>query len=81
MHVYLDDIFVFSDSVEDHEKHLGMVFEMLKGAKLFLKAEKCDFYSKKMDCLGHIVDNRELHADGDKMTKSENGGHQGTRRT
>ena len=69
VHVYLDDIFVFSDSMDDHEKHLGMVFETLKGANLFLKAEKCDLYSRKMDCLGHVIDDRGLHADGDKMSK------------
>ena len=33
IHVYLDDIFVFSDSIEDHEKHLGLVFDKLRKAQ------------------------------------------------
>ncbi len=29
MHVYIDDIFVFSDSIEEHEAHLRIIFEWL----------------------------------------------------
>lgn len=69
VHVYLDDIFVYSTSVEEHEKHLGIVFELLRKHELYLKASKCDLYSSRMDCLGHIIDNRGLHADMDKMAR------------
>lgn len=69
VHVYLDDIFVYSSSVEEHERHLGIVFGLLREAELYLKAEKCDLYSAKMDCLGHVIDNRGLHADTDKMAR------------
>lgn len=69
MHAYLDDLFIFSDSVEEHEKHLGTVFELLRSAKLYLKSTKCDLYSERMDCLGHMIDHRGLHADDDKMAR------------
>src|SRR5215471_4251453 len=69
VHVYLDDIFVFSESVEDHEKHLDMVFKKLRQAHFFLEQSKCELYSKKMDCLGHIVDDRGIHVDPNKMAK------------
>jgi hypothetical protein len=29
VHAYLDDIFVFSDMIEDHQKHLELVFNKL----------------------------------------------------
>ena len=29
LHVYLDDVFIFSMSIEDHEEHLGIVFCLL----------------------------------------------------
>jgi RNase H-like domain found in reverse transcriptase/Reverse transcriptase (RNA-dependent DNA polymerase)/Integrase zinc binding domain len=69
VHVYLDDIFVFSESIEEHEKHLGLVFDKLRKAQLFLEESKLDLYSKRMDCLGHIIDDRGIHADTDKMSR------------
>ena len=60
---------MFSDSIEDHEKHLKLVFNKLREAKLYLSRTKCDLYSERMDCLGHIVDERGLHADADKMAR------------
>src|ERR1700720_1586925 len=67
VHVYLDDRFVFSNSIEEHEKHLGLIFNKLRKAQLFLEESKLNLYSKKMDCLGHIIDDRGIHADSDKM--------------
>jgi hypothetical protein len=69
IHVYLDDIFVFSNSIEDHEKHLRLVFDKLRKAQLYLEESKLDLYSKQMDCLSHIIDDRGIHADSDKMAR------------
>ncbi len=69
LHVYLDDIFVFSDTIEEHQEHLRAVFECLRKAELYLKASKCDLYSERTDCLGHIIDEQGLHASADKMAK------------
>lgn len=69
VHVYLDDIFVFSDSIEDHQRHLQLVFERLRKEELYLSTSKCDIYSNRVECLGHIIDDRGLHADADKMSK------------
>ena len=46
VHVYLDDIFVFSNLIDEHEEHLGLVFDKLQKAQLFLEEKKCDLYSK-----------------------------------
>ena len=67
--VYLDDIFVFSDSIDDHEGHLALVFDILRKHRLFLSRSKLDLYSEDMDCLGHRVDDQGLHADSDKMSR------------
>lgn len=69
MHVYLDDLFVFSDTIEDHQRHLGEVFERLRKHSLYLKASKCDLYAERMDCLGHVIDDQGLHADADKLAR------------
>ena len=67
LYVYLGDIFVFSYSIEEHESHLKSVFDILRSQKLYLSAQKVDLYSDQMDCLGHRIDRRGLHADADKM--------------
>src|ERR1700720_962887 len=69
VHIYQDDIFVFSNSIEEHEKHLRLVFNKLGKAQLFSGESKLDLYSKKMDCLGHIIDDQGIHADSDKMAR------------
>ena len=69
MHVYLDCIFVFSDTIEEHEEHLQLVFDKLREQHLYLKASKVQLYTKIMNCLGHIIDNKGLHADADKLIK------------
>eukprot|EP00253_Pinus_taeda_P026220 PITA_26220 len=53
--VYLDNIVVYSGNMEDHKKHLSMVFEALKVNQLYLKKSKCVFVQTKIPFLGHIV--------------------------
>ncbi len=68
LHVYLDDIFIYSQSVEKHEKHLRIVFERLRNSHLYLKWKKCDLYADKVNCLGHIIDDEGIHPDTDKLS-------------
>ena len=69
VHVYLDDIFIYSDSIEDHQRHLKIVFDVLREQKLYLSADKVDLYSNHMECLGHVIDDQGIHADTEKMEK------------
>ena len=41
--VYVDDILVFSQNIQQHLSHLTLVFEKLKEAGLMLKPSKCRF--------------------------------------
>lgn len=69
MHVYLDDIFIFTNSIEEHEQCLRIVFERLRKHQLYLKWSKCELYAQKVDCLGHIIDNQGIHPDEDKLSR------------
>ena len=60
VYAYLDDLFIFSNTLTDHKKHLDYVFETLQKHDLYLEREKCDLYSSSMDCLGHWVDKCRL---------------------
>ena len=57
VHIYLDDIFVFSNTLREHEQEL--VFKRLEVAQLYLSCNKVDLYSKSMDCLGHLINTKE----------------------
>jgi Reverse transcriptase (RNA-dependent DNA polymerase) len=67
IHVYLDNIFVFSDTIEEHQKHLELVFAKLQEQSLYLRTDKCKLHAEKVECLGHMIDKHGLHADSDKM--------------
>ena len=43
------------------------MFQQLRDHHLSLSKSKVDLYSKRLECLGHIIDDRGIHADADKM--------------
>lgn len=53
--VYIDDIIIFSDNEELHLHHIRLVFEALLKADLKLGWDKCIFFQKSIDILGHTV--------------------------
>jgi hypothetical protein len=53
--IYIDDFLVYSSSMEEHVKHLRMVFQRLKENKLYVKFEKCEFRVMEVDFLGHRI--------------------------
>ena len=55
MVVYLDDVIVFSQSLQAHLEHQTKVFDCLKAANLKLNSKKCKFMSEVVEYLGHIV--------------------------
>ena len=44
--VYLDDIIIFSQMIEEYLQHMRKVLEALRQAGLKLKLEKCEFVKK-----------------------------------
>ena len=73
IHVYLDDIFTYLRSIKEHKKHLGIVFQQLRDHHLFLSKSKVDLYSKRLECLGHIIDDQGIHVVPIKCNVSVNG--------
>jgi hypothetical protein len=53
--VFMDDILVFSKTLEDHEKHLAAVLEVLRTNSFFIKKSKCSFAQPQLEYLGHII--------------------------
>ena len=53
--VYLDDILIFSSTVEEHYQHIRHVLEKLRSEKYFAKRQKCTFGSGTVKYLGHVI--------------------------
>ncbi|EER11975.1 retrovirus polyprotein, putative [Perkinsus marinus ATCC 50983] len=65
--VYLDDILVFSDSMEQHLDHLRQVFDALRAAGLTLSGEKCSLGMSSVHYLGHIFGVDGMRPDPEKV--------------
>ncbi|KAI5681781.1 hypothetical protein M9H77_03009 [Catharanthus roseus] len=46
--VYLDDIVIYSQTMEEHKEHLRKVFQVLKDNELYVKKEKCSFAQEEL---------------------------------
>ena len=55
---YLDNIIIFSKTEEEHLKHLEEIFVRLRKFGLKMKHEKCIFFKKHIQYLGHLVSER-----------------------
>ena len=67
VHVYLDDIFIYSQSIREHIEHIMKVLQWLRELQFYLSKSKLDLFSDKTKCLGHVIDDNGIHAKLDKM--------------
>ena len=65
--VYMDDLLVFSESEEEHLKHLEIIFGKFRNADLKLKLSKCQFWKKEIEYLGHLVSQEGIKVMPDKI--------------
>ncbi|KAL5516401.1 hypothetical protein EMCRGX_G001711 [Ephydatia muelleri] len=70
--VYLDDIIIFSRTVEEHLQRLTEVLQRLKEAGLKIKPSKCHLLCKSVRYLGYVVSEKGIAADADKIKCVEN---------
>jgi hypothetical protein len=66
--VYLDDIYIYSESPKQHIEHLRLVLQKLREHRLFIKMPKCYWGRKKLEYLGIIVGNGTLRTTLDKIS-------------
>jgi len=67
MAVYIDNILVYSNSMEEHVEYLRKVFQRLRENKLYAKFEECKFGVVEMDFLGHKITQESLKMDDYKV--------------
>ncbi len=65
--VFLDDLIVFSDTLEEHERRLLHVLERLKDYGLKLSLDKCKFFQTSVKYIVHIVSEDGVETDPQKI--------------
>uniref|UniRef100_A0A2N9H1P0 Reverse transcriptase n=1 Tax=Fagus sylvatica TaxID=28930 RepID=A0A2N9H1P0_FAGSY len=65
--VFIDDILVYSKSLEEHEDHLRIVLQILRDKKLYAKLKKCEFWLNQVVFLGHVVSKDGITVDPSKI--------------
>jgi hypothetical protein len=65
--IYLDDILIYSDNLEDHRATVREVLQVLKDNDLFLKHEKCEFEKREVEYLGVIIGDGKIRMDPVKV--------------
>jgi len=65
--IYINDILVYNNSMEDHVEHFRKVFQRLRENNLYVKFEKCKFGVAKVDFLGHRITQEGLKMDDHKV--------------
>lgn len=53
--VYIDDVVIFSKSIEEHIDHVDDVLTTLSQAGISLKLKKCEFFHTCIKYLGHVI--------------------------
>lgn len=53
--VYMDDIIIFSTSLQEHISNLTQVFQKLRDSKLKIQLDKSEFLRQNVEFLGHVI--------------------------
>jgi hypothetical protein len=53
--VFLDDILIYSQMEEEHERHLRLVLDALRRNQFYGKLKKCAFWLSEVAFLGHVI--------------------------
>jgi hypothetical protein len=65
--VYLDDILIFTNSLEEHRRITCLVLDCMRKHKLYLQPEKCEFEKVRIEYLGVIISHNKVEMDPVKI--------------
>ena len=68
-HVYIDDIVIWSNSLEEHREHVDLIMQALQCLHLYLNAKKCQFFVTELNFLGHHISARGIEPQSSKCDK------------
>ena len=68
VYVFIDDVLIYSKSIEEHLVHIKQVLEVFKENKLKINIEKCHFLQTEVDVLGRKLNTQGLSPMESKIT-------------
>ena len=72
IYIYLDDMAIFSLTLDDHIKHCKLVIDRLKKEQFYISKGKMQFFAKELHLLGHVIKNGGIVMDPVKVDRIEN---------
>lgn len=70
--VYLDDILIFSTSLQEHVSSINEILAELRRHNLKIQIDKCDFFTKQTEYLGHVLTNEGIKPNERKVNVIRN---------
>lgn len=67
LHVYVDDIIIYSKDMEDHIEHINWVLQRLLDSNMRVSLEKSHFFKTKVEYLGFLVSSNGVRTCPDKV--------------
>jgi hypothetical protein len=65
--VYLDNIIIYLNSVEEYKEYIKWVLKKLYKENMLVAVKKCKFYTRKTDFVGFIIKLRQISMDLKKI--------------
>ena len=65
--IYLDNLVIYSDTIEDYMRHFKTVIDILCKEKFYFSKHKIQLFQKELKILGHIVNNQGIRMDSHKV--------------
>ena len=65
--VYIDDILIFSRTLQEHIRHIRIALERLRTAKFYPRLHKCSFFQTHVEYLGFDVPIRRIQPSPEKV--------------
>uniref|UniRef100_A0A8C2C1P2 ribonuclease H n=1 Tax=Cyprinus carpio TaxID=7962 RepID=A0A8C2C1P2_CYPCA len=66
--VYIDDILIYSNTMEEHVRHVRSVLNRLIQHQLYAKAEKCEFHQTSISFLGYVISQQGVAMEDKKVS-------------
>jgi hypothetical protein len=65
--VFIDNILIYSRTLEEHDEHLPKALERLRREKLYAKLKKCEFWLDSVSFLGQMISYERVAVDSEKV--------------